>query len=149
MDGHHAHMPPLGVYFPQTYPHQILPPQGPVDSRTHSMQSISMESLSSYSEYEDQSRSMQPQTGPQRSRRRQASGSDHVKHRRTRSGCYTCRQRRVKVCRGERTAFLNVLLTVHIANSVTRHILFVNVRIILFGENRCLANLGRLSQRQA
>ncbi|SMR52759.1 unnamed protein product [Zymoseptoria tritici ST99CH_1E4] len=89
-------MPPLGVYFPQTYPHQMIPPQGPLDLRTHSMQSMSMESLSSYSEFEDQRRSMQPQTGPQRSRRRQASGSDHVKHRRTRSGCYTCRQRRVK-----------------------------------------------------
>ena len=33
----------------------------------------------------------------QRSRRKSAPGLDHVKHRRTRSGCYTCRNRRVKV----------------------------------------------------
>ncbi|EHA55479.1 hypothetical protein MGG_12339 [Pyricularia oryzae 70-15] len=31
-----------------------------------------------------------------RSRRKSAHGVDHVKHRRTRSGCYTCRSRRVK-----------------------------------------------------
>jgi len=30
-------------------------------------------------------------------RKRQPHGPDHIKHRRTRSGCYTCRQRRVKV----------------------------------------------------
>lgn len=34
----------------------------------------------------------------QRSRRKSAPGLDHIKHRRTRSGCYTCRSRRVKVC---------------------------------------------------
>jgi hypothetical protein len=32
-----------------------------------------------------------------RYRRKSAQGSEHVKHRRTRSGCYTCRSRRVKV----------------------------------------------------
>lgn len=36
------------------------------------------------------------QTANSRMRRRAAPG-DHVKHRRTRSGCYTCRNRRVKV----------------------------------------------------
>ena len=35
--------------------------------------------------------------GAARVRRRIPPGSDHVKHRRTRSGCYTCRSRRVKV----------------------------------------------------
>ena len=35
--------------------------------------------------------------GAARVRRRPPPGSDHVKHRRTRSGCYTCRTRRVKV----------------------------------------------------
>ncbi|MCJ1387347.1 hypothetical protein MMC18_000190 [Xylographa bjoerkii] len=34
--------------------------------------------------------------GAARVRRRIPPGSDHVKHRRTRSGCYTCRSRRVK-----------------------------------------------------
>lgn len=33
----------------------------------------------------------------QRSRRKSAPMLDHIKHRRTRSGCYTCRSRRVKV----------------------------------------------------
>lgn len=33
---------------------------------------------------------------PQRPRRRKEPGPDHIKHRRTRSGCYTCRSRRVK-----------------------------------------------------
>lgn len=32
-----------------------------------------------------------------RNRRKSAPGLDHVKHRRTRSGCYMCRSRRVKV----------------------------------------------------
>jgi hypothetical protein len=34
---------------------------------------------------------------PNRSRRKSSQGSEHAKHRRTRSGCYTCRSRRVKV----------------------------------------------------
>lgn len=33
----------------------------------------------------------------QRNRRKSAPGADHIKHRRTRSGCFTCRSRRVKV----------------------------------------------------
>lgn len=37
----------------------------------------------------------------QRSRRKSAPGLDHIKHRRTRSGCFTCRSRRVKVFREE------------------------------------------------
>ena len=32
------------------------------------------------------------------SKKRRPPGNDHVKHRRTRNGCYTCRGRRVKVC---------------------------------------------------
>ncbi len=37
-------------------------------------------------------------------RRRRPSGNDHVKHRRTRNGCYTCRGRRVKVTYSPRTS---------------------------------------------
>ncbi|RDL33609.1 uncharacterized protein BP5553_07977 [Venustampulla echinocandica] len=33
---------------------------------------------------------------PSRNRRKSTQGSEHTKHRRTRSGCYTCRSRRVK-----------------------------------------------------
>lgn len=39
----------------------------------------------------------------QRSRRKSAPGLDHIKHRRTRSGCYTCRSRRVKVTKHPRS----------------------------------------------
>lgn len=34
---------------------------------------------------------------PKPNRRKSSQGTEHVKHRRTRSGCYTCRSRRVKV----------------------------------------------------
>ncbi|KAI2624260.1 hypothetical protein GGR54DRAFT_568347 [Hypoxylon sp. NC1633] len=37
-----------------------------------------------------------PKPQSNRNRKKSASGADHVKHRRTRSGCYTCRSRRVK-----------------------------------------------------
>lgn len=37
------------------------------------------------------------QTKPQKSRRKASSSHDPVKHRRTRSGCFMCRSRRVKV----------------------------------------------------
>ncbi|KAI1850088.1 hypothetical protein JX266_004467 [Neoarthrinium moseri] len=37
-----------------------------------------------------------PKAQNPRNRRKSAPGLDHVKHRRTRSGCYTCRSRRVK-----------------------------------------------------
>ncbi|KAI1505301.1 fungal-specific transcription factor domain-containing protein [Biscogniauxia marginata] len=41
-----------------------------------------------------------PKAQGNRSRKKSAPGMEHVKHRRTRSGCYTCRSRRVKVCDG-------------------------------------------------
>ncbi|XXG98567.1 Structural maintenance of chromosomes protein 2 [Hypoxylon texense] len=37
-----------------------------------------------------------PKAQNNRNRKKSAPGADHVKHRRTRSGCYTCRSRRVK-----------------------------------------------------
>ncbi|KAL7627559.1 hypothetical protein AAE478_001752 [Parahypoxylon ruwenzoriense] len=37
-----------------------------------------------------------PKTQSSRNRKKSSPGADHVKHRRTRSGCYTCRSRRVK-----------------------------------------------------
>ncbi|KAK5138158.1 hypothetical protein LTR08_004853 [Meristemomyces frigidus] len=57
---------------------------------------MSMESLGSYADYDNLNQSMLPPQSGQRQRRRQPQGSEHIKHRRTRSGCYTCRQRRVK-----------------------------------------------------
>ena len=48
-------------------------------------------------------------------RRRRPSGNDHVKHRRTRNGCYTCRGRRVKVRYSPRTNRSPGSLTLSIA----------------------------------
>lgn len=45
---------------------------------------------------EPQPSDSQPKDGG-RTRLRLPASQDHVKHRRTRSGCYTCRERRVKV----------------------------------------------------
>lgn len=65
--------------------------------RLHNIQTMSMESMGSYSDFDTSNGAVPPTQGTQRSRRRQPPGAEHVKHRRTRSGCYTCRQRRVKV----------------------------------------------------
>lgn len=48
-------------------------------------------------DFDDLNRSVLPAQGANRIRRRVNAGGEHVKFRRTRSGCYTCRNRRVKV----------------------------------------------------
>lgn len=54
--------------------------------------------LSNYGEiYEDISGQLGPAQGGNARVRRRALPGEQVKHRRTRSGCFTCRQRRVKV----------------------------------------------------
>ncbi|KAI7458194.1 hypothetical protein KC351_g18273 [Hortaea werneckii] len=95
MDGQYPPpFPPMGAFYssgpPPMYPPEPFPP------RLHQLQTISMESLGTYSDYDDSNRNVLSAPPGQRQRRRQHSGSEHVKHRRTRSGCYTCRQRRVK-----------------------------------------------------
>ncbi|OCL02839.1 hypothetical protein AOQ84DRAFT_303910 [Glonium stellatum] len=61
------------------------------------MQPLSNEQLhQSYLDYEEDPRAIAPAPGSSRARRRTVAGGEHVKHRRTRSGCYTCRNRRVK-----------------------------------------------------
>ncbi|TKA80129.1 hypothetical protein B0A55_03319 [Friedmanniomyces simplex] len=88
-------MPPPNAYYPNVPP--VMYPPEPFPPRLHHLQTVSMESLGGYSDYDDPSRAMLPPgLGLPRQRRRQTPGSEHVKHRRTRSGCYTCRQRRVK-----------------------------------------------------
>jgi hypothetical protein len=62
------------------------------------MQTLSTESLGNYPDYDEPTRSMAMPPPPGK-RRRQVQTAEGVKHRRTRSGCYTCRQRRVKVRR--------------------------------------------------
>lgn len=63
-------------------------------SNLHQLPALSMESLGGYPEFESPDRALLPAQASQR--RRRPPGAEHVKHRRTRSGCYTCRQRRVK-----------------------------------------------------
>jgi hypothetical protein len=102
MDGQFP--PPMatyGAYIPYGQPQMITPES--MQPRLHHLQTMSSESLGGYhSEYDDVTNSMLPPHAPaqqssSRSRRRQTHGADHIKHRRTRSGCFTCRQRRVKV----------------------------------------------------
>jgi hypothetical protein len=63
-------------------------------------QPLSNEQLhQTYVAYDEDPRAMDMPAPPgsARSRRRSVQTGEHVKHRRTRSGCYTCRNRRVKV----------------------------------------------------
>lgn len=93
-------------YYPNGQP--IAPPEGMMPEgvmmpdgyvpRLYQLPTISQENLNSYSDIEDPSRgSISQQGGSRGGKRRSVTGADHVKHRRTRSGCFTCRQRRVKV----------------------------------------------------
>src|SRR4051812_38117931 len=78
-------------------PSEGIPMHDSYDSRMHQLQTMSSESLNSFSDLEDPSRTTIHPQGGTRGKKRSVPGPDHVKHRRTRSGCYTCRQRRVKV----------------------------------------------------
>jgi len=107
MDGHYYSMPQIGGYYANGQP--IMPPEGmmPPDAypmhddysqaRLHQLHTMSSETLNSYSDLDDPNRAALPAQGASRNKRRPVPGADHIKHRRTRSGCYTCRQRRVKV----------------------------------------------------
>ncbi|THY68064.1 hypothetical protein D6C77_00829 [Aureobasidium pullulans] len=106
MDNHYYPMNPMGAgYYPNGQP--IAPPEGMMPEgvmmpdgyvpRLYQLPTISQENLNSYSDIEDPSRgSISQQGGSRGGKRRSVTGADHVKHRRTRSGCFTCRQRRVK-----------------------------------------------------
>ena len=61
-------------------------------------------------------------------RRRLPLGTDHVKHRRTRSGCYTCRSRRVKVSPPASLGRLSIHCSSRVV-SVMRHAPSASVRI--------------------
>ncbi|KAI0403918.1 hypothetical protein F4802DRAFT_266140 [Xylaria palmicola] len=54
------------------------------------------QNLGYYTGFPDPIVFQEPKQQSNRSRKKSASGVEHVKHRRTRSGCYTCRSRRVK-----------------------------------------------------
>ncbi|KAI0490010.1 hypothetical protein F4859DRAFT_501634 [Xylaria cf. heliscus] len=54
------------------------------------------QSIGYYPGFTDPIMFQEPKPQSSRSKKKSAPGIDHVKHRRTRSGCYTCRSRRVK-----------------------------------------------------
>ncbi|KAF2223746.1 hypothetical protein BDZ85DRAFT_273907 [Elsinoe ampelina] len=86
--------PPPGAYYAEDESPMISPDiYGP---QLHQLNTLSTESLHQYGDFDDSSLNLvSPVDGPSKGKRRQH-GIDHVKHKRTRSGCYTCRQRRVK-----------------------------------------------------
>ena len=85
-----------GYYDPNIGP-PVIDPEGYIRT-LQPMQPLSNEQLRhSYLDYEEDPRAIAPAQGSARARRRTVAGGEHVKHRRTRSGCYTCRNRRVKV----------------------------------------------------
>lgn len=103
MANHFNNMPGMPPYFtinPQR-PMMHMENSYPPPSFAHGLQpfqTLSSENLrQNYADLDDPSRTMLPAQGSSRARRRPAPGAEHVKHRRTRSGCYTCRNRRVKV----------------------------------------------------
>lgn len=68
------------------------------------------------------------QSSSQRSRRKSTSGGlDTVKHRRTRSGCFMCRSRRVKVCPSRRSCLWEGLQLI-LGGSATKRDRFASVR---------------------
>lgn len=123
MDNHYYPMNPMGAgYYPNGQP--IAPPEGMMPEgvmmpdgyvpRLYQLPTISQENLNSYSDVEDPSRgSISQQGGSRGGKRRSVTGADHVKHRRTRSGCFTCRQRRVKV----RPTNTDMIEVIHLTSS--------------------------------
>ena len=94
MDGQYGYMQaPTSAYYPDDESPMISPNvYGPQLGQLNTQ--ISSDSLHQYSDFDD-GLLVSPE-GTSKSKRRQH-GIDHIKHKRTRSGCYTCRQRRVKV----------------------------------------------------
>lgn len=90
----------------------VIPFQQPMLDRLHT----------GLPEFDDLNRSVLPAQGSNRIRRRINAGGEHVKFRRTRSGCYTCRNRRVKVC-SNATFYRSAQIHV----SAMRHAQYANV----------------------
>jgi hypothetical protein len=83
-------------------------------------------------QYEDASGPMDhAQNSNARVRRRSGPG-DQVKHRRTRSGCYTCRQRRVKVSSSTINSKPKTTFRLTLAISVMSRALCVNVSFVVY-----------------
>ncbi|EOD43211.1 putative c6 finger domain protein [Neofusicoccum parvum UCRNP2] len=102
MAGHFNNMPGMPPYFNMNPQRPMMPmdsgyPPPGFAPNLQPFQTLSSENLrQSYADLDDPNRTLLPAQGSSRARRRPAPGAEHVKHRRTRSGCYTCRNRRVK-----------------------------------------------------
>lgn len=84
------------------YPQSSDPPVVSTTATTMEENSAALNSLqnvSYYTGFPEPIIQYQPPKA-QRNRRKSAPGPDHIKHRRTRSGCFTCRGRRVKCDEG-------------------------------------------------
>ena len=75
----------------------VLPPPSQDYARHPSSYSLELQHQPSFDKLLAIARPIMIGTKSSKGRRKPAPGSEHIKHRRTRSGCYTCRQRRVKV----------------------------------------------------
>jgi len=116
MEDQYHHMPPHVGYY--QHEQHNLPPQN-FEHRVQRIQTMSSESLQ-YSDLDDAGQASNSTQGASKSKRRPVHGPDHIKHRRTRSGCFTCRQRRVKVKSRLRCVYCGSnLLTM---SSATKHI---------------------------
>ena len=94
------------TYYNGNYPAERASsrPQVPSFENSSQRDSPPSQQLSSASSYADLQYlfgvqdTMMDTPKPNRNRRKSNPNPDQTKHRRTRSGCYTCRSRRVKVC---------------------------------------------------
>lgn len=128
MDGHYGYV-PHGAYYPEDDSPMVSPDL--YGHSIHHLHTLSNENLQQYSDFDDPSMGLvSPHEGP-KGRRRQL-GLDHIKHKRTRSGCFTCRQRRVKVSVRQRSMGGHVVADC-VCSSVTRLTPPANVR--LFARN--------------
>lgn len=90
------------MYPPKTFypePHSIpsMPQQDLYPMRPYLVRPYAMNGFGGYMDMEQPTPMITLHDKTPRSRRRYPPGSQPTKHRRTRSGCYTCRQRRIKV----------------------------------------------------
>ena len=93
---------------------------------SNSSQQLSSENVARWNEQGRDQNSGLEQKSQTKSRRKAPPAPDHVKHRRTRSGCYTCRSRRVKVrMRNSLTRAMTKLIAVRRSPS--------NLRAYVFG----------------
>lgn len=104
------------VPYPQTSrPPVSSPTTASMDE--HSAAPNSLQNVSYYTGFPEPIIQYQPPK-TQRNRRKSTPGPDHIKHRRTRSGCFTCRGRRVKcdetrpICESKRVSTLDFVALV-------------------------------------